>query len=53
MPEITQATRCELQGFAARVEGLIDKSWKASQYRALRQNALRMLVATSPDLHTC
>ena len=52
-PEITQTTRGELEGFATRVEGLIDKSWKASQFRVLRQNALRMLVATSPDLHTC
>ena len=52
-PPITPATRAELEGFAGRVEGLIDRSWKQSQYRVLRQNALRMLVATSPDLQTC
>ena len=52
-PLITQATRAELEGFAGRVEALIDRTWKQSQYRALRQNALRMLVATSPDLQTC
>jgi hypothetical protein len=24
--------------------------WQRSPYRAMRQNALRMLIATSPDL---
>jgi uncharacterized protein (DUF1800 family) len=52
-PLIGDATRAELEGFATRVEGLIDRQWKQSQYRVLRQNALRMLVATSPDLQTC
>ena len=52
-PLITNATRAELEGFAGRVEALIDRTWKQSQYRSLRQNALRMLVATSPDLQTC
>jgi uncharacterized protein (DUF1800 family) len=51
-PSISPATRAELEGFAARVEALIDRTWKQSQYRVLRQNALRMLVATSPDLQT-
>ena len=52
-PLVTQATRAELEGFAGRVEGLIDRQWKQSQFRVLRQNALRMLVAGSPDLQTC
>jgi uncharacterized protein (DUF1800 family) len=52
-PSITPATRAELEGFATRVEELIDRTWKQSQYRVLRQNALRMLVATSPDLQSC
>jgi uncharacterized protein (DUF1800 family) len=52
-PTITPATRAELEAFAGRVEGLIDRAWKQAQYRVLRQNALRMLVATSPDLQTC
>jgi uncharacterized protein (DUF1800 family) len=52
-PTIGGATRAELEGFAGRVEGLIDRTWKQAQFRVLRQNALRMLVATSPDLQTC
>jgi Protein of unknown function (DUF1800) len=28
-------------------------SWQQSPYRAMRQNALRHLIATSPDLQTC
>ena len=52
-PTITPATRAELENFATRVEGLIDRSWKQGQFRVLRQNALRMLVATSPDLQAC
>ena len=27
--------------------------WQQSPYRAMRQNALRQLLATSPDFHTC
>ena len=52
-PTISPTSRAELEGFASRVESLIDRTWKQSQYRVLRQNALRMLVATSPDLQTC
>jgi hypothetical protein len=29
------------------------KSWELSPFRAMRQNALRQLVATSPDYQTC
>ena len=29
-----------------------DEPWKRESYAILRQNALRMLIATSPDLHT-
>jgi uncharacterized protein (DUF1800 family) len=52
-PTLTAATRRELTRFAARVENSIDEDWKRSAYRALRQNALRMLIATSPDVETC
>jgi uncharacterized protein (DUF1800 family) len=48
-PRTGTATQAELQGFAQRVEAAIDARWKRSAYRALRQNALRLLVATSPD----
>ena len=49
----SQATRDALTRFAAEAGALADKKWKVSSYGVLRQNALRMLVATSPDLQTC
>ena len=39
-------------GFAQRAAAAADQPWKKEQYAILRQNALRMLIATSPDLHT-
>jgi uncharacterized protein (DUF1800 family) len=47
-PAITDRTRAKLEEFAAAAVG--DKPWKRTTYPILRQNALRMLVATSPDL---
>ena len=32
------------------LEGVAKAKWQQSPYRAIRQNALRMLIATSPDL---
>ena len=32
------------------LEGVADAEWQQSPYRAIRQNALRMLIATSPDM---
>ena len=32
------------------LEGVATAQWQQSPYRALRQNALRMLIATSPDM---
>jgi hypothetical protein len=52
-PTITGTTRAQLEGFSRRVENAIDESWKQSYYRGLRQNALRMLLATAPDQETC
>ena len=40
----------ELQALAARVERLAVEDWQQAPYRALRQNALRHLIAVSPDL---
>jgi uncharacterized protein (DUF1800 family) len=45
-------TRDELVSFARHVDRLADDRWEEGVYRARRQNALRMLVATSPDLQT-
>jgi hypothetical protein len=36
--------------FAERVDRGANANWKRRQYPVLRQNALRILVATSPDL---
>ncbi|OLE37486.1 MAG: hypothetical protein AUG48_04325 [Actinobacteria bacterium 13_1_20CM_3_68_9] len=52
-PTITKTTRAQLERFGRRVENAIDADWKDGYYRGLRQNALRMLVATAPDLETC
>ena len=41
-----------LHAFAHHCAHLEDEDWKRDVYPAVRQNALRMLVATSPDLHT-
>ena len=32
------------------LEGVATAGWQQSPYRAIRQNALRMLIATSPDM---
>jgi uncharacterized protein (DUF1800 family) len=52
-PTISAQTRAGLVAFAQRVEGGANQAWKKKSYPILRQNALRMLVATSPDLQTC
>jgi uncharacterized protein (DUF1800 family) len=52
-PPLTSATRRELDRFAKRVENVIAADWEESAYRGLRQNALRMLIATAPDSETC
>jgi uncharacterized protein (DUF1800 family) len=52
-PPLTTATRRELERFAKRVENAVAADWEESAYRGLRQNALRMLIATAPDSETC
>jgi uncharacterized protein (DUF1800 family) len=49
-PRISSATRARLVAFAERVDRGANQNWKRRQYPILRQNALRVLVATSPDL---
>ena len=51
-PTLTKATRTELMRFSNQVERIATEEWQQRSYRALRQNALRMLIATSPDFHT-
>lgn len=48
-PTLTDKTRKELLRFGNRVEGVATEDWQRETYRALRQNALRILIATSPD----
>ena len=52
-PSITPETRGQLLAFSRRCQAGINGRWKERPYRVLRQNALRLLVATSPDFQTC
>jgi hypothetical protein len=52
-PVISADTREALLAFARNCLPTTIKSWEKSPYRAMRQNALRQLVATCPDFHTC
>jgi uncharacterized protein (DUF1800 family) len=51
-PTVSAATRARLLAFAQRVDAAADKPYKRKGYFASRQNALRLLIATSPDLQT-
>ena len=52
-PSISPATRDALEQFVARCRAGANREWKRDTYALLCQNALRMMIATSPDLHTC
>ena len=49
-PSISAQTRKSLLGFCNAVDKTAREDWEKSAYRALRQNALRMLIATAPDM---
>jgi uncharacterized protein (DUF1800 family) len=51
-PTLTQATVDALLGFGEAVEATTPP-WGRNEYRAMRQNALRMLIASSPDYQAC
>jgi len=51
-PPLTSDTRRSLHAFAARALGDADRTWKKAQYPPLVENALRHLIAVSPDLQT-
>jgi uncharacterized protein (DUF1800 family) len=51
-PPLTSATHRALRTFAARTLGDADRTWKKKQYPPLVENALRQLIAVSPDLQT-
>jgi uncharacterized protein (DUF1800 family) len=46
---LTAATRGALRDYAARALATADQRWKRDQYPVLAENALRMLVAATPD----
>ena len=52
-PGLKQDTRTALLGFANLALDDADQNWKKAQYPVLVLNALRMLVAISPDYQTC
>jgi uncharacterized protein (DUF1800 family) len=52
-PTLTSHTHAELKRFAKRALSDAHSQWKKEQYPALIENALRQLLAASPDLQTC
>ena len=52
-PTLRPETRAALVAFATRAMADADARWKRTSYRFLTANALRQLVAVSPDLQTC
>ncbi len=52
-PALTGRTHSELKRFTRRALGDATSQWKKEQYPALIENALRQLLASSPDLQTC
>jgi len=50
-PGLSDETGASIAAFAQScLDGLITAKWQKSPYKAMRQNALRMLIATSPDM---
>jgi hypothetical protein len=45
-----ESEQCIAEFAESCLEGLATAPWQQSPYRAIRQNALRMLIATSPDM---
>jgi hypothetical protein len=51
-PELSPPTRRALKSFARRAVADADRNWKKTQYPPLIENALRHLIAISPDMQT-
>jgi hypothetical protein len=50
-PGLSAESQASIASFAQScLQGLVTAKWQRSPYRAMRQNALRMLIATSPDM---
>ena len=52
-PTVSTETRQALVSFAQAALSDADQDWKRRVYPVLAQNALRQLIAVSPDLQTC
>jgi hypothetical protein len=52
-PTLTLETQAVLADFARSCVPADTPKWNKGPYRAQRQNALRMLIATCPDAHVC
>jgi uncharacterized protein (DUF1800 family) len=52
-PQLSSATRQNLEAFSHRAQRGIKADWEQVTYRILRQNALRALIPTSPEWQTC
>ncbi len=52
-PAITARTRKALVDYARAAQAGVGAGQEQSTVRALRQNALRMLIATAPEMQTC
>ena len=51
-PALSDTTTQRMLQFGRDVETRITQRWERVSYRILRQNALRAVIASSPDLHT-
>jgi uncharacterized protein (DUF1800 family) len=52
-PTLRPQTHAALVAFATKSMAEADAKWKRTSYRSLTANALRQLIAVSPDLNTC
>jgi uncharacterized protein DUF1800 len=52
-PLVSKGTRAALERYAERCRTGANREWKQKYYPLWCQNALRMMIAVSPDLQTC
>jgi hypothetical protein len=52
-PPVSNQTVKALNRYASAVDAAATADWQQQTFRALRQNALRMLIATSPEMQSC
>jgi len=52
-PQFRSGTRKGLERYAGSVASVATADWQQDTYRLLRQNALRMLIATAPEMQSC